>query len=334
MHLAAINYARHVYGHRILGNMTQLIAKGKLRDSILMLLVYMRWLDDIADESDMDHGQKKKLLEKSLAFMERSKHEDLDFVALCDLRVEERCAYFFIKDATEALNERGASQHTLDNVIGGAIDMISGILQDLHNMNHIMDEKEFYEKSYYIRAGVGFKTTAYILYNNPKPEVVEAFKYFGYIWQMNNDTPDVAKDLRCGLINMTRQEVEKAGIKLEDWKGREDKLVKYLEMRTDFFKDRTAKLQEWKKIVEKGLPHMDPWTRFIAKNAIKMGCPEETFDSSSARYKVIKAQDYASRNARPGTERSQHILNLLPIFIPDKFVLALYNLYFKRAILG
>lgn len=329
LHRSTIRHARGVYGHYMLGTMTKLISKGKLCDAIMMSLIYMRWLDDVADESDMSNGNKKKLLEDSLSLLKRCRSEDFDFLALNNLRIEERCAYFFVKDAQEALRKRGAPESTVEAVLSGYTEMIRSILQDVNNMDRLMGEKEFYDKVYYLKAGVGFRTAAYVLYDNPSPKVLEAFKYFGYIWQMNNDIPDVAKDLKCGLVNMTREEVEKAGVRLKEWKGREDELAKHLE-KTGFFRDRTARLQEWKKIVEAGLPEMDSRIRFLVKRYLRVACPKRTFDSSSVHYKVIRAGDGMFRRGRPELGFIKELFFMLPLFVPESALLVSYNLFLKR----
>ncbi|MEA3342946.1 MAG: hypothetical protein U9Q92_02170, partial [archaeon] len=145
LHQAAVTYSMPCRGGS-LGLFTRFTTKGKIRHALYMGLTYMRWLDDIADESDMLYKKKLELLKKQLNFLKECRKRDFTSLELSMLYIEQRCAYFFIKDCTEALKERGLNKKGIEEIIDTYFLLIKSILIDTENQNKILAEKDFYNK--------------------------------------------------------------------------------------------------------------------------------------------------------------------------------------------
>jgi hypothetical protein len=287
LHNHAISYAKEEYSNNPLGLMARVLTKGELRDSLYMGLTYMRWLDYIADDSNMQHDEKVKLLQGNLKFLDYCKSKEFTYLKLMLLRIEERCAYYFIKDCSKSLRERSAPKKAIDEIIDSYILMIKSILQDTENQNKIMPEKEFYDKVYFLKAGVGIREYAYASTNSPSERLKRSFQYIGYIWQRTNDNMDIADDLKSGIINITKEELEKHKIDLKKYSGRYDELVDYLANETTFFEDRAMLLQKWKKIAEAGYPDMSFRQKMFVRRYLSLLCPKK-FKPGTKHYRTMQ----------------------------------------------
>lgn len=286
LHQAAVTYSMPCRGGS-LGLFTRFTTKGKIRHALYMGLTYMRWLDDIADESEMLYKKKLELLKKQLNFLKECRKRDFTSLELSMLCIEQRCAYFFIKDCIEALKERGLNKKGIEEIIDTYFLLIKSILIDTENQNKVLNEKDFYNKVYYTRAG-GFRAYAYAFTNSPSKNLKESFKHFGYMFQRNNDHIDIADDLKSGIINFTRQEIKKYNIDMEKYKSDYSLLVDYLASETTFFEDRAKLLKKWKKIIEKGIPEMPFFIRILMRRYLEFDCPKKLEKPGTIYYETRK----------------------------------------------
>ncbi|MGC9310160.1 MAG: class 1 isoprenoid biosynthesis enzyme [Candidatus Aenigmatarchaeota archaeon] len=287
LHKHAIRYAKDEYENNPLGILTRILTKAKLRHALYMGLVYMRWLDYIADESPMSQKDKIGFLKKSLSFLGDCKKREFSYLELMRLRIEERCAYYFTKDCTEALKDRGASKQVIDEILASYGLMIKSILQDTENHMKTLPAKDFYGKVYYLKAGVGIREYAYSYSNNPSKRLLRSFEHIGYIWQMTNDNLDIADDLEDGIINITEEEALKHGIDFNNYKGNYPALVNFLSKNTTFFEDRVSLLKKWEVIVREGFPDMTFRQRLLVRRYLSLLCPNE-FKPGSKHYRTMQ----------------------------------------------
>lgn len=342
LHDLSVTYAKKLYSRFILGLMSDIISdRDEITEAMYMCLTYMRWLDNLADEFDGSKEDKIKLLLENLKFLRKAQKEEFDKVQLYKLYVEQRCAYFFMKDLAHGLLKRGAPQHCVDDVLESYVLMIESILQDTENQGRIIPAKEFYNQVYWLKAGVLFRASAYILKNNPSDNLKTAFKYFGYIWQVNNDNLDIVEDLQCNIINITKEEIEKHNIDLDKWREKDfEGLVEYLAT-TSFFEDRVKLLKKWKIIVENNIDELSIGHRILVKQYLKRACPDE-FKPGATHFETLSHIDNLNNRIMSYFSwifilllPEQVLLNILKIINysdalrPNKLFSKVYNKYDK-----
>ena len=323
IHDQTVMFARSVYSVFILGMMTQLMATSRgLADALYMGFTYMRWLDDICDESPMPMEEKLALLEENISRLRRWKTEDLDEVTLFTLRIEERCAYFFVKDSIQVLKARGMKDKRIDEYLENFFEMITSIEVDTKNHGRIIPSQEFYEHVYYKRAGVGFMTSPYLTLNDPSDNLIKAFEYFGYLWQVNNDNIGIAKDLKCDMYNITKEEVEKHKIDFDSFRGDYNQLVLYLGRETTFFEDRVNLLKRWGRIVKENISDLPFFQRILARRAVDLMTPDD-FKPGSTHYDLLIAIYSFDK------DKYQYMAWISTIFMPEWF-----ELFLLRHVIG
>lgn len=323
MRKQTIDFARTMYAKNPLGLVTSFMTKGKLRDSLYMGLSYMRWLDYVADKSEMPYKEKMNFLNNCIQFLNEVRKRDFMYLELSMLHIEERCAYFYIKNCSEELNKKGYSKKTINDIIDSYVLMIKSILQDIENQNRILNADEFYNKIYYLKAGVGMRAFSYALNKNPSKNLLDAFEHFGYIWQLNNDNRDIVEDLDDGIINMTKEEIKKHKIDFKKYKRDYTKLVDYLANETRFFEDRVELLHKWKKIVEKGIPDMPFIYRILMKKYLKVTCPKE-FKPGTQHYIFMR------KMKKLAYKKGYKFIQILAFLVSEKLALFVLEKYYLR----
>jgi hypothetical protein len=158
---------------------------------------YLRWIDDVIDNSKESTKTKKNFLSAQAEYFEQLENGS-DVIPKC---IEEACFYFFIKKCNEL---------QLSRLIKSVKEIFSAFEIDLDRFssdNYLTEQRQ----SNYIKLiHKGMFDFIYLLLMG-KPS--EKDKFVGpFFWHVNT-LRDLKEDLQTGVINITREEIKQFEIK-------------------------------------------------------------------------------------------------------------------------